>query len=106
MAWSGDVIQLQFDNPRHRVRAPEEGTVVWSDNMLVPNQATHKTNAERLIDYYYEPEVAAKLAAYVNYICRSKGAQQEIDKIDPTLANNPLIFPDKEMLASPTPSAR
>ena len=31
--------------------------------MLVPNKADHKANAEKLMDYYYEPEVAAELAA-------------------------------------------
>ena len=41
--------------------------------MLVPNKATHKANAEQLIDYYYEPKVAAELAAYVNYICPVAG---------------------------------
>jgi spermidine/putrescine transport system substrate-binding protein len=98
-AWSGDVIQLQFDNPDIKFVAPEEGLSLWSDNMMVPNQATHQANAEAWMNYYYEPEVAAKLAAWVNYICPVKGAQQEMEKIDPSLANNPLIFPDDKMLS-------
>ncbi len=98
-AWSGDVIQLQFDNPNIKFVAPEEGLSLWSDNMLVPNKATHKTNAEKLMNYYYDPAVAAELAAWVNYICPVKGAQEEMVKIDPSLAENPLIFPDDAMLA-------
>ena len=48
--------------------------------------------------YYYDPKVAAELAAWVNYICPVSGAQQEMEKIDPDLAANPLIFPsDKEL---------
>ena len=74
-AWSGDVIQVQFDNPDIKFVAPEEGLTLWSDNMLVPNQADAPGNAEKLINYYYEPEVAAKLAAWVNYICPVEGAQ-------------------------------
>ena len=66
--------------------------------MMVPNLATHQANAEEWIDYYYEPEVAAKLAAWVNYICPVKGAQEEMEKIDPSLVDNKLIFPDDEML--------
>ena len=58
-AWSGDVIQLQFDNPNIKFVAPEEGLSLWSDNMLVPNKATHKANAEELMNFYYDPEVAA-----------------------------------------------
>ena len=98
-AWSGDVIQLQFENPDIKFVAPEEGLSLWSDNMLVPNLATHQANAEKWIDNYYEPEVAAKLAAWVNYICPVKGAKEEMEKIDPSLVENKLIFPDDETLS-------
>ena len=97
-AWSGDVIQAQFDNPDIKFVVPEEGLSLWSDNMLVPNQATHQANAEKWINYYYEPEVAAKLAAWVNYICPVEGAREAMEKIDPTLVDNPLIFPDEDDL--------
>jgi spermidine/putrescine transport system substrate-binding protein len=99
-AWSGDVIQLQFDNPDIKFVAPEEGLALWSDNMLVPNKAEHKANAEQLMNYYYDPEVAATLAAWVNYICPVQGAQQAMEKIDPSLAANKLIFPDESTLAN------
>jgi spermidine/putrescine transport system substrate-binding protein len=93
-AWSGDVIQAQFDNPDIKFVSPTEGLSLWSDNMMVPNQATHQLNAEKWMNYYYEPEVAAKLAAWNNYICPVVGAQQEMEKIDKSLVDNPLIFPD------------
>ena len=98
-AWSGDIIQLQFDNPDIKFVAPEEGLALWSDNMLVPNKADHKANAEKLMNYYYEPEVAATLAAWVNYICPVEGAKQAMEKIDNTLVDNELIFPSTETLA-------
>ena len=99
-AWSGDVIQLQFDNPAIKFVSPEEGLSLWSDNSLVPNKATHKTNAEMLMDYYYDPTVAAELAAWVNYICPVQGGQEEMEKIAPGLVDNVLIFPDDELLAN------
>jgi spermidine/putrescine transport system substrate-binding protein len=98
-AWSGDVIQLQFDNPHIKFVAPEEGLALWSDNMLVPNKAEHKANAEKLMNFYYEPQVAATLAAWVNYICPVEGAKQAMEKIDPTLVENKLIFPDASTLS-------
>lgn len=98
-AWSGDVIQLQFENPDIRFVTPEEGLSLWSDNMLVPNGAEHQANAEAWIDHYYDPAVAARLAAWVNYICPVEGAREEMEKIDPSLVDNTLIFPDKETLA-------
>ncbi|MEU8296781.1 spermidine/putrescine ABC transporter substrate-binding protein [Micromonospora sp. NPDC048909] len=99
VGWSGDVIQLGFEDEKVKFVVPESGVMLWSDNMLVPNKATHKGNAEQLMNYYYEPAVAAQLAAYVNYICPVQGAQAEMEKIDPELAANPLIFPDEAMLS-------
>jgi len=98
-AWSGDVIQLKFEDPQIQFVAPETGLMLWSDNMLIPNKAEHKKNAETLMNYYYDPEVAAELAAWVNYICPVQGAQDAMKEIDPELADNALIFPDEEMLA-------
>jgi spermidine/putrescine transport system substrate-binding protein len=97
-AWSGDVLQAQFDNPDIKFVVPEEGLSLWSDNMQVPNNAEHKANAEKWINYYYEPAVAAKLAAWVNYICPVEGAREEMEKIDDSLVDNPLIFPSEKDL--------
>ena len=97
-AWSGDVIQAQFDNPDIKFVTPEEGLSLWADNMMVPNLAEHQANAEAWMNYYYEPEVAAKLAAWVNYICPVEGAKEEMEKIDPSLVDNKLIFPDNDDL--------
>ncbi len=99
-AWSGDVIQLQFDNPKIKFIAPEEGLSIWSDNMIVPNKAEHKANAEAWMDFYYDPQNAAELAAWVNYICPVQGAQEVMQKIDPSLVDNALIFPTDELLAN------
>jgi spermidine/putrescine transport system substrate-binding protein len=98
-AWSGDILALQESNPDIEWVAPEEGMLLWADNMLVPNRATHKANAERLIDYYYRPDVGARLAASVRYICPVAGARNAMERIDARLADNPLIFPDAELLA-------
>ncbi|HEX2417839.1 MAG TPA: spermidine/putrescine ABC transporter substrate-binding protein [Micromonosporaceae bacterium] len=98
VAWSGDVLQLQLEDPNIKFVVPEEGALLFSDNVQVPNKATHKANAEKLMDYYYQPEVAAELAAYVNYICPVKGAQEAMTRIDPDLAENVLIFPDAATL--------
>ncbi|NYF57027.1 polyamine ABC transporter substrate-binding protein [Micromonospora purpureochromogenes] len=99
IGWSGDVIQLTGEDEKIQFVSPDSGVMLFSDNMMVPNKATHKANAEALINYYYDPAVAAQLAAYVNYICPVKGAQAEMEKIDPELAANPLIFPDEALLS-------
>ncbi|MCM1970144.1 spermidine/putrescine ABC transporter substrate-binding protein [Streptomyces sp. NPDC002812] len=99
LAWAGDVIQLQAGNPDIQYAIPAPGYITSSDNLLVPVKARHKANAERLIDYYYEPEVAAQLAAYISYVCPVEGVKDELAKIDPALADNVLIVPDKAMAA-------
>lgn len=99
IGWAGDIIQLQADNPDIRFAIPAAGYITSSDNLLVPAQARHKTNAEKLIDYYYEPPVAAQLAAYINYVCPVDGVRDELAKIDKSMASNTLILPDREMAA-------
>ncbi len=98
MAWSGDVAAAANENLVFL--PPEEGMMIWADNMLIPNKSSHKANAEKWLNNYYDPAVAAKLAAYVLYVCPVNGAQKEMEKIDPTLVDNPLIFPTAEYLAA------
>src|SRR3954447_7999060 len=93
VAYSGDVVQLKADNPKLEFLIPEEGAVLWTDNMLLPQKPPHPYTAETMINFVYDPVVAAKIAAYVNYVTPVKGAQAEMEKIDPKLAKNELIFP-------------
>ncbi|MFG2869968.1 extracellular solute-binding protein [Streptomyces sp. NPDC048338] len=100
-AYSGDVIQLQADNPDIEFVVPEEGAELWAESLMIPNLASHKANAEALVDYYYEPEVAAELAAWVNYVCPVPAARDVLadsrDEELAALAEDPLIFPDDAM---------
>ena len=91
--------QLQSDNPDLRFTYFEEGNVAFNDNMMMPAKVEHPYAAETMMNYLYDPEVAAKLAAYVNYISPVKGAKEELEKTDPDIANNELIFPPPEVQA-------
>ena len=95
IGWSGDVIQL---GEQFGVALPETGGTLWTDNMLIPALAAHKKNAELVMNYYYEPEVAAKVAAYVQYITPVQGAQEAMAKVDPALVDNQWIFPTTQTL--------
>jgi spermidine/putrescine transport system substrate-binding protein len=99
IGWSGDIFQINAENDdKWGFALPEAGGTIWSDNMLVPVGSPHKKNAEKVMNYYYDPKVAAEVAAYVNYICPVQGAQEEMKKIDPELAESPWIFPDEQTL--------
>ncbi len=95
IGWSGDMIQLGGD---FGVALPETGGMLWTDNMLIPALAAHKKNAELIMNYYYDPKVAAEVAAYVQYISPVAGAKEAMAAIDPALVDNQWIFPDTATL--------
>jgi spermidine/putrescine transport system substrate-binding protein len=100
IGWSGDISQLNAENDdRFSFAVPDSGGTLWSDNLMVPVGARHKANAEKLFNYYYDPTVAATVAAYVNYICPVAGAQEAMQQVDPELASDTGIFPDEATLA-------
>lgn len=94
IGWSGDIFQLNAENDdKWGFVLPEAGATIAFDNLMIPVGSPHKANAEKLIDYYYDPQIAAQVAAYVNYVCPVEGAQAAMEKIDPELAKSPWIFP-------------
>ncbi|WP_330179197.1 extracellular solute-binding protein [Nocardia sp. NBC_01503] len=97
MAWSGDVIQLSAQDPKIKFISPDEGPMLYSDEALIPVTSPHAANAMALLDWYYDPAIAARLSAFVNYVCPVAGAQEEMAKFNPELAQNELIFPSPEM---------
>ena len=98
-AYSGDMIQLQAQNPDLGFTLPPTGHIVWSDNFVIPRYARHRTNAERLIDYYYTPAVMAEVEDWVNYISPVTGSREVLLESDPSVAKNELIFPSDAVLA-------
>jgi spermidine/putrescine transport system substrate-binding protein len=103
VAYSGDVIALKADNPDLEFLIPEEGAVLWNDNMLMPQKPPNPYAAETMMNYVYDPKVAAKVAAYVNYVTPVVGAKEELQKTDPKLADDELIFPTEETLGKLQP---
>jgi len=97
IAWSGDIYQLLSSNPNLRWALPTKGGIIWTDNMIIPTGGSVPT-ASTYMNFVYDPKVAAKIAAYVNYVTPVKGAKEELAKSDPETAANPLIFPDDETL--------
>jgi spermidine/putrescine transport system substrate-binding protein len=96
IGWNG--IHILGEN--FQFRLPSTGGSLWTDNFVVPVSATHKKNAELIINHYYDPAIAAQVSAWVQYISPVKGTQAEMEKIDPALAANPNIFPTEEELSS------
>ena len=96
IGWSGDMFILKNDyDGKFDFAIPESGGTISGDNLVIPYTATAeaKASAEKLINWYYDPAIAAEVAAYVNYVTPVKGAQAEMEKIDPDLAKSEYIFP-------------
>jgi spermidine/putrescine transport system substrate-binding protein len=100
IGWSGDMFILKSENEgKFDFAIPDSGGIISGDNLMIPSTASAegKANAEKMINFYYDPAIAAEVAAYVNYVCPVKGAQAEMEKIAPELASSPFIFPDDAM---------
>lgn len=98
-AYSGDVVQLQADNPDVQFVVPESGGTTFVDNMVIPTTSQHQDWAEKWIDYIYDRANYAKLAAFVQYVPVLSDMTDELAKVDPEAANNPLINPPADILA-------
>ena len=99
MAWSGDVTMLNDGAGEEiwKFVVPDAGATLFIDSFCMPTSTESADQVHQLVDYYYKPEVAAQVAAYVQYVTPVAGAREAMEQIDPELAANPLIFPDEEM---------
>jgi spermidine/putrescine transport system substrate-binding protein len=104
-AWSGDVVQLQKDNPNIRFMAAREGYLRAEDDMVIPLKAAHRDAALAFMNYVYDPAVFARITATIQFIPPVAGTREHVRQIAPALADNPLIFPPPEMMAKTRPFA-
>ncbi len=106
VAYSGDIFQLNTEARANGAEedpfgfaVPEAGGLLWSDNFLMPSESDRVEDVQKLIDFYYDPLVAATVAAWVNYITPVAGAREAMADIDPELAESEAIFPTEESLS-------
>jgi spermidine/putrescine transport system substrate-binding protein len=97
-AYSGDVVQLQADNPDLQFVIPETGGDWFIDTMVIPYTTQNQNAAEAWIDYVYDRPNYAKLVAFTQYVPVLTDMNDELNKIDPSLASNPLIVPPQSSI--------
>lgn len=98
LEWSGDIFQVMKENPNLRYAIPKEGSIVWSDNMVIPKGAPHKELAEKFMNFILEPEVGATISNFIHFGSPNKTAIAT-GLIDPTDLKNPQIYPPSEVFA-------
>jgi spermidine/putrescine transport system substrate-binding protein len=96
IGWSGDAVQLQADDPAIEFRMPEEGCILWSDNMVIPVGAPNPTAAYEWMNYVYEPKNQAQIADYNYYVTPVAGVQEILEKQGSDAAKSDLVFPSEE----------
>ena len=97
-AYSGDVVQLQKDNPDLQFVVPEAGSNTFVDTMMIPYTTQNQKAAEEWINYVYDRANYAKLIDFVNYVPVLSDMTDELNKINPEAAKNPLINPPQATL--------
>jgi spermidine/putrescine transport system substrate-binding protein len=97
--WSGDAVSLTADNPNIGFVHPDEGFMLWTDNMQIPVGAPHAFTAEKFMDFVYRPEIQAPITEAVTYVPPVKGVKEVLQKTDPKIVTSPLVFPDAATLA-------
>ena len=101
VVWSGDLASSA--GPDDVFAFPEEGSMIWTDNMIIPKGAANKYTAELMIDWVYDVARAARLANFIYYISPVKGVEEAIKELDPEAASNPLLFPPADVVAKQHP---
>jgi spermidine/putrescine transport system ATP-binding protein len=99
IAWSGDVVQLQYDRPDIKFLIPKEGGMSWYDTMVIPKGAPNAYAAADWMNFVYDPVQAAQLTAYVQYVSPVKGVKEQLVEMGgdaAALADSPILFPSAE----------
>jgi spermidine/putrescine transport system substrate-binding protein len=96
LGWSGDAVQLQQENPDIQFVMPDEGCMLWSTSLEIPNGAPNVPAAEAFMNFVYDPKVQADIADYVGYVTPVEGVQEELQKRNSPLADSELVFPSEE----------
>ena len=97
MVWSGDLASSGGEDDQFVF--PEEGTMIWTDNMLIPKGAANKYTAELMMNFVYDPPSPRRSRTTSTTSRRSKGTEAAIEALDPGASTNPLLFPPPDVVA-------
>ncbi|NOY99521.1 MAG: spermidine/putrescine ABC transporter substrate-binding protein [Chloroflexi bacterium] len=96
--WNGDFLVAQEENENVAYTIPQEGGVVWVDNVCIPISATpeQKAAGEMFIDFLLRPDIGAMLSDYNWYATPNAAAEANLDE---EFLNDPAVYPPAEVLA-------
>lgn len=86
--YSGDLFQVQLENPQVAILLPQEGMILGCDEFAILNSAQQPALAHAFIDFLLDPDIAAENMQWMGYYCPNKAA---LEKVDASFLNNPAI---------------
>jgi spermidine/putrescine-binding protein len=93
--WSGGYFMAAVEAPHVWYVIPQEGGVIWTDNLAIPKTAPSQYTAEVFIDYLLRPEVGAKITNFTWYGSPNKASEEFIDA---EILEEPGIYPPPEVM--------
>ena len=93
--WSGDFFMAAVEDERIWYAIPQEGGVIWADNLCIPNTASSQYTAEVFINYLLRPEVGAAISNFTWYASPNAAATEFIDA---EILEEPAIYPPPEVM--------
>ena len=101
VGWSGDIFMAQArawdaDNGVEIVYSiPDEGALMWFDQLAIPKDAPHPDNAHQYINFVVIPE---QIALATNWVWYANGNLASQELLDPELLEDPAVYPTPEVL--------
>ncbi|HTM64163.1 MAG TPA: spermidine/putrescine ABC transporter substrate-binding protein [Gammaproteobacteria bacterium] len=95
MCWNGDAYKASRENKNIKFIFPDDGFVIWVDNLAIPKLARHKDEAYEFINFMISAESGKTTTMKMNYPVTNGAA---IKLLPPEMRNNPIIYPDKSVL--------
>jgi spermidine/putrescine transport system substrate-binding protein len=94
IGWSGDASLIE--NPNAEWRMPTEGCTQWSENMVIPVGAPNTAASLAWMNFVYQPNVAAGITEYVEYISPVEGVKEILEQRGSELAESEIVFPTEQ----------
>ncbi len=94
--YSGDLLQVQGEDPDIEFVIPQEGTSIACDDLVIPKDSGQVRLAHAFINFIHDPDVAAENTNFLSYVCPN---QASYPKVNPELRNNPAVFLSPDLKA-------
>ncbi|MFO1408402.1 MAG: polyamine ABC transporter substrate-binding protein [Steroidobacteraceae bacterium] len=107
LGWSGDILQAKSRAEEAKqgveigMTVPVDGTIIWFDMYAIPADAPHPKNAHAFINFMMEPKVAAANSNFIHY---ANGNAASVEYLDPSVKNDPGVYPPPEVMAKLFPN--